>query len=148
MTPPSAPPSEAERGGATGPDLLARFGELPPLWAHSPRIHPMHIHWRMGEGESYRYAYADWAASLAWSPEQRIAYVRRWDPPYSWLSSVAAFLWPEDFADDDEPSEDHFARMEALGFGTEADHRRCFAAGPDDYPLPDDVCARWLDLRG
>jgi hypothetical protein len=128
--------------------LVAEYGEVPPLWAYYPRVHPYDICWRMGGGEDFRYLFFTWAGARSWSPAERVEYVRRWDPPYSWLEWVAQFLWPDDFSDDVlEPSEDHFARMEALGFGTEADWSRCHGVAPDKYPLDDDVSSRWIERK-
>jgi hypothetical protein len=126
--------------------VVEKLGEVPPLWAAYPRVHPMDIHWRMGAGEDYRYLFSEWVASRPWSPEERVAFVRRWHPPFSWLDWVASFLWPEDFSGDVyEASADHFARMEALGLGSRADWSRCFEVDPEAYPLPDDVSKGWLD---
>ncbi|HMF42069.1 MAG TPA: hypothetical protein VKQ32_15455 [Polyangia bacterium] len=129
--------------------LVAEHGEVPPPWAYYPRIHPYSIHWRMGGGEDYRYLFWTWAASRNWSLDDRIAYVRRWDPPFSWLDWVGEFLWPDAFSDDDEhePSVDPFEEMEALGFGTRADWSRCSDVDPDKYPLADDVSSRWLESK-
>lgn len=126
--------------------LVAAYGEVPPLWAFSPRVHPMDIHWRMGAGEDYQYLFAAWFDGLHWSHDERVAYVKRWDPPFSWLEHVAVLLWREDFRDSDrEPDDEHFRIMSDLGLGTREDWTRCFEVLPEEYPLADDVSSRWLD---
>lgn len=138
--------SDAERYAPEIAALVARFGEVPPLWARYPRTHPCHIAWRMGGGESYKYLFATWEAALAWGFDERLAYVRRWDPPFSWLESVAWFLWPGEFTDEGPELDDtHFERLASLGFGSFEDWSRCFRVGPDDYPLEDDRCSRWIE---
>jgi len=142
-------PSDEELYGSKIAELVERYGEVPPLWAYYPRIHPVDIHWRMGGGEDYKYLFSTWEKRRDWSIEDRIAYVQRWDPPFSWLEYVAWFLWPDDFDAHDvvEPSELHFARMEALGFGSRKDWERCFNIDPDKYPVADDTSSRWLDRK-
>jgi hypothetical protein len=141
-------PSSASDADLYGPRiaaLVAEHGEVPPPWAYYPRVHPLDIHWRMGGGEDYKYLFAAWTLSLPWSPDEKVSYVRRWDPPFSWLDWVAWYLWPADFTDDDAaPSDEHFERMRKLGFGSRADWERCFDIEPDAYPLADDVSSRWL----
>ncbi|HET7543899.1 MAG TPA: hypothetical protein VFK05_28705 [Polyangiaceae bacterium] len=125
---------------------MSEHGEVPPPWAYYPRVHPFDIHWRMGAGEDYRYLFAAWARSRQWSSAERVAYITRWDPPFSWLHWVAKFLWPEDFPRGaEQPSDEHFARMEGVGFGSRADWNRCGEVDPDAYPLPDDTSSRWLE---
>jgi hypothetical protein len=126
-------------------ELVARYGEVPPLWARYPRAHPIDIHWRMGGGEGYKYLFQCWESSRSWTVAERIAYVTRWDPPYSWLQWVAWFLWPEDFVDlEQEVTEEHWAQLNALGLGSREDWERCFDVEPDAYPLEDDTSSRWL----
>jgi hypothetical protein len=146
MTSSTGPNPDSERYASRIGKLVERFGEVPPPWACYPRVHPYDIHWRMGGGEDYCCLFSTWASSRAWSPEDRIAYVRRWHPPFSWLEWVAWFLWPEDAPEDGgEPSDDHFAKMEASGLGSRADLSRCFDVEPDSYPLPEDVSSGWLE---
>jgi hypothetical protein len=146
MSSPPATVSDAELYAPEIAKLIARFGEVPPLWARYPRVHPMHIHWRMGGGESYKYLFNAWEVSKEWNTAQRIAYMRRWDPPFSWLEWVAWFVWPEDFADGSyELLPEHFDRLAALGFGSREDWQRCYGADIDEYPLADDVSARWIE---
>lgn len=141
-----APPPPASVYATRVAALVAEFGEVPPPWAYFPRIHPAHIHWRMGQGEGYLELFRVWAASLHWSFDDGVGYVRRWDPPSSWLDWVIRFLWPEDFTDDVlEPSDEHFARLETLGLGSHAQWVRCFEVGPDRYPLAEDRSSGWLE---
>jgi hypothetical protein len=126
--------------------IAARFGEVPPLWAWYPRVHPYDIHWRMGGGEDYRYLFWAWVDSRVWTTQDRIAFIRRWSPPPSWLEWSAWFLWPDEFSDEiGEVSEEQFARLEALGLGSQRDCIRCMDVDADSYPLPDDVSQRWLE---
>lgn len=72
--------------------------------------------------------------------------VHPFDIHWRMLDWVADFLWPDDFSGDvDEPSEEHFARMEAFGFGSRSDWSRCSEVEPDAYPLADDTSSRWLE---
>ena len=98
----------------------------------------------MGAGEDYKLLFLAWTGSKESTLEERIAYIRRWDPPFSWLDWVAWFLWPEDFSDETvEATDKHFDMMAELGFGSRADWARCFDVDPDVYPLDDDVSSRW-----
>jgi len=126
--------------------LVSKYGEVPPPWAYYPRVHPFDMHWRMGGGEDYLGLFSTWQGSLGWELEERTAYVRRWDPPFSWLDWVARFLWPDDLSEDvDEPSEEHFIQLAALGLGNREDWLRCSEVEPRGYPLDDDTCSRWLE---
>lgn len=126
-------------------DLVSKHGEVPPLWARWPRVHPSDGHWRMGSGEWYRDLFAAWKSSRGWSEAEWLEYFRRWDPPSSWLESVAWTLWPGDFFDQAlDVTEERWAQLEQLGFGSFADWERCFNVAPEDYPLPDDTCSAWL----
>ncbi|MBL8740775.1 MAG: hypothetical protein JNK04_06770 [Myxococcales bacterium] len=98
----------------------------------------------MGGGEDHKYLFNAWAEGLAWSFDERVAYLRRWDPPFSWLEDAACFLWPEDFLDPlTEPTDEHFSRMNELGFGSRSDWARCFDVLPEDYPVAGDVSRTW-----
>lgn len=146
MTPKTQAELDDEFYAPTNARLVAKHGEVPPPWAYYPRVHPFDIHWRMGGGEGYLLLFSSWLRSVGWQFEQRAAYVRRWDAPYSWLDWVASFLWPDDFSDDVwEPSEMHFTQMESLGLGTREDWSRCSAVEPEAYPLEDDISSRWLE---
>ncbi len=148
MTSDSHSTADAEIYGPRIATFIAQYGEVPPLWAYAPRIHPMSIYWRMGTGEDHEYLFNAWAVGLTWSIDDRVAYLRRWNPPFSWLESVASFLWPEDFSDSQlEPTDEHFARMHELGFGSRFDWERCFDVKPEDYPLLDDVSSGWLETN-
>lgn len=62
---------------------LARFGEVRLPWIAFPGMHPFHIHWRMGAGESLmevlRYHH-----SMLSIPE-RIAQLRQHGVPADWV---------------------------------------------------------------
>lgn len=140
------PPTDEELYGPQIAALVSQFGEVPPPWAKYPRVHPCDIHWRMGSGEDYRYMFDTWDAASSWGEKDRAEFVRRWDPPYSWLEWVASFIWPADFGDEPtEPTDEHFARLAALGLGSKLDWQRCFEVEPDSYPLREDVSSRWIE---
>jgi hypothetical protein len=124
--------------------LVDEHGSLPPPWAAYPRVHPMDICWRMGGGEGYKFMFDEWDAPSAWSVAQRVAYIRQWDPPFSWLEWVAFFVWREEY-DGGEYAvhEEHFARLADLGFGSLADWRRSFEVDPEAYPVEGDVSRAW-----
>jgi hypothetical protein len=50
-----------------------------PLWAAYPTYSSVTIHWRMGNGEDYRYGWNGWYSRL--SHEQRAEYQRRFPAP-------------------------------------------------------------------
>lgn len=125
-------------------ELVAAHGEVPPLWAMFPRVHPLDIGWRMGAGEDYKYLLHAWTQTLDWGPDGRLAYARRWDPPPSWLQWVASFVWPDERDGYDVPDA-LFDRLQAEGFGSKADWLRCFDVEPEAYPLAEDRSARWLE---
>jgi len=139
------PVTDAKLYGERIAALVARFSGVPPLWARYPRVHPLDIHWRMGGGEDYKCLFNVWVTAQRWNEDDRIAYLRRWDPPYSWLEWAAWFLWPEDFVDvESEVSAERWSQLDALGFGSQRDWRRCFDVDPDEYPCADDVSTGWL----
>ena len=49
-----AMPSDEELYGPKIAELVERYGEVPPLWAYFPRVHPVDMCWREGAGESYK----------------------------------------------------------------------------------------------
>lgn len=124
--------------------LLQEHGSVPPLWAYLRRTHPLDIGWRMGPGESYKDLFREWQASLSWSFEQRVAYLRRWDPPYSWLQNVAFFLWPEVYGEAElEVRGAHFCELERLGFGSKTLWKKAFNIGSERYPRSFDTSSTW-----
>jgi hypothetical protein len=124
--------------------LLRQHGSVPPPWAYAPRTHPYDIGWRMGGGEGHIVLFNEWASSRSWSFEERVAYIRRWDPPHSWLEWVAWFLWPEAYDDTSlDVSDAHFRQIKALGFGSKAQWRRAFNTDPDGYPCSSDTSSSW-----
>ena len=53
-----------------------------PLWLKFPNIPAYSIGWRMGAGEDYRYAWAEWYDALA--DEERRRYQERYPAPEEW----------------------------------------------------------------
>lgn len=52
---------------------------LTPLWDAFPGLEWGSIHWRMGEGEGYKFGWLDWFATI--SAESRSAYMKRFPEP-------------------------------------------------------------------
>lgn len=68
-------------------------GDLPPPWARFPGYTRTTIGWRMGYGESYKWAHHDWLEAQGWDREQRLAYLRRHPPaPRTWANAVSVML--------------------------------------------------------
>lgn len=114
-------------------ELVAEHGSVPPPWFMFPNTHPYDICWRMGAGESHVIVFGTWwdrQRHLLAEPE-RIALFRRWSPPPRWLVWTMEAIWDLDLdiegSDEDAiDASPYFARMEALGFATEAEFRRDF----------------------
>ncbi|ADY25283.1 hypothetical protein Deipr_0108 [Deinococcus proteolyticus MRP] len=94
---------------------VAEHGEVPPPWAAFPSYGPHSLGWRMGDGELYSAAWTVWSASLDWSEEQRLAYLRRSPAPAEWRETVACFLWNLDVYTDAAELAQAVACAEALG---------------------------------
>lgn len=129
--------------------LIERHGNVPPLWAMFPATHPCEIGWRMGGGEAYKHLFIEWWDTVDWDVSARLAYMKSWDPPYSWLEWVAWMVWESDYEDTDiEVKSEHFEQMEAAGLGSRADWTRTFEVDPEDYPVEGDTSSRWLAAPG
>ncbi len=111
-------------------ELVAEYGSVPPPWFMFPDIHPYSIGWRMGEGESHLIVFDAWWSRQAEKLDEsrRIEYFRRWTPPPRWLVWMINAIWDlHPWKLDDPESFDYspyFARIEQLGFGTQADYER------------------------
>jgi hypothetical protein len=107
--------------------LVTQYGMVPPPWVVYQE-HPYSICWRMGGGETHLMVWREWWPQQAFTEDQKIAYFRRWPPPYCWLPLLIEAIWQVDtFAEDDEVTEElalYFGRTSALGFGGQADYER------------------------
>ena len=54
----------------------------------------------------------------------KIAYFRRWPPPYCWLIFLIGAVWDVDTSEEEANLPPHFERTAALGFGSQQDHER------------------------
>lgn len=122
-------------------------GELPPLWAAFADYERYSIGWRMGLGETYRYAWADFletevGTGLAGDAlvEARLAYLRRHPKaPYSWADEVLWICRPPDGDNEDEDGSDvtptQLAELIELKLvASDVAHATWCAADPDFVP--------------
>jgi hypothetical protein len=65
-----------------------------PLWLALPAIPRYSIGWRMGEGDSYSWDFAQWWETL--SPTAQQAYQQRYPEPVGWLGWYSDEDWEED----------------------------------------------------
>ncbi|RYZ43576.1 MAG: hypothetical protein EOO72_06795 [Myxococcaceae bacterium] len=109
---------------------LATHGFVRPPWQYRADEGPTSMCWRMGGGESHRWAFVDWWESLALNEPERIAWVRRWEPPVLWWAWAAGLIWPEleqkAYGEADEDTEEDgvdwglvlVERLAAIGIGS------------------------------
>lgn len=116
MTSPRAP-------GQTSPDAdpyvareLAAHGFVRPPWLYDEDEHPLSAAWRMGGGESQVMAFGRWWRGLGPGEEERVAWVRRWEPPALWWPWAAGLIWPELRGESDRMTA--VARLAAIGIGS------------------------------
>lgn len=107
--------------------LIAEYGAVPPPWVVFPNTHPYDIGWRMGGGEAHIEVFGTWwdRQQDQWNEAQRIDYFRQWPPPPCWLKWTIDVIWEIEADDEDDfDYSDYFARLEAIGFGSQADYEQ------------------------
>lgn len=81
---------------------VAEPGDVAPPWARFPEIIHGSIGWRMGAGEDWICAWADFLDDLPGDREQRLAYLRRHPPaPRNWADTAVWVVEPGLRGDDD-----------------------------------------------
>lgn len=103
--------------------LVAEYGTVPPPWVLFHE-HPYSLCWRMGDGESHLMLWSQWWQRQAFTEEQKIAYFRRWPPPYCWLAFLIEAVWGVDPSEAEDNLGPYFDRTVALGFGGQQEYER------------------------
>ncbi|MCS6864852.1 MAG: hypothetical protein RMJ56_09570 [Gemmataceae bacterium] len=103
--------------------LVTKHGTVPPPWMAFPE-HPYSLCWRMGGGEAYLELWWAWWKQQQFTEEQKVAYFRRWPPPYCWLEFLIEAVWGIDTCAEKDNLGPYFERTAALGFGSQQDYER------------------------
>ncbi|OAQ59255.1 hypothetical protein VFPPC_10278 [Pochonia chlamydosporia 170] len=109
--------------------LVKEHGAVPPPWFMFPDTHPYEICWRMGAGETHIMNFSAWwdKQKEVLDEQGRIEYFRRWPPPPRWLEWMIDAVWepqPPDSYDESFDYTPYFERVEALGFGSQAEYEQ------------------------
>jgi len=92
----------------------------------------------MGAGQGHLMIWHEWWAECELSTDSRIAYFRKWPPPYCWLPFLIGAVWGADIYDhESDDKTNYFELTEQLGFGSNADYEKDFG---DAEWLADDSC--------
>lgn len=112
--------------------LHEEYGTVPPPWILY-NGHPYSIYWRMA-GEWHMEMFWTWwrEQGNTRNEHNRIEYFRQFSPPARWLKWMIDAVWdPQILAggrSDNFDYSPYFARLEALGFGSQEDFERDFKA--------------------
>ena len=102
--------------------LISKYGTVPPPWTIFDE-HPYSICWRMGYGESHLEVWWKWWSEQNLPEDEKIAYFRKYSPPYCWLKFLIEAIWVIDSFTEKNLSL-YFIRTDELGFGNQQDYEK------------------------
>ncbi|BDD08084.1 hypothetical protein FUAX_05160 [Fulvitalea axinellae] len=98
--------------------LIDKYGDVPPPWIYEPEASPYSIGWRMGGGEGHISILGEWLDQKKPSFDERVEYLKKYDPPGRWYFWAIRFLWEVNlYETDDEQFLPYLKKLNKLGFG-------------------------------